>query len=317
MWSRAIPLLDPAAAAARLRGRPGLALLDSAMRHDALGRYSYLAADPFGSFRVRGGRAFWNGAPVPGAPLEALRAVLAPWRIEPDPDLPPFQGGAIGTIAYDFGASLEQVAPSARRAGLTDDMAFNLYPTVVAFDHPAGTCHLIATGLPVANRRRASSFCSPIRSSFCRSPRCWSAQASRLSCSFWPSTSRIVSADAADTLCTVNSTPPFGSATGQDIATLSNRIQHEVPASLTSLGVPSDVDRALLSALAKEPAQRPDSASSLADALGGSGGRAPTGRSVFTDDGSTPSALKALAAMREAAPPLGSTTTRASVTDAR
>ncbi|KMO33292.1 aminobenzoate synthetase [Methylobacterium variabile] len=148
MWSRAIPLLDPAAAAARLRGRPGLALLDSAMRHDALGRYSYLAADPFGSFRVRGGRAFWNGAPVPGAPLEALRAVLAPWRIEPDPDLPPFQGGAIGTIAYDFGASLEQVAPSARRAGLTDDMAFNLYPTVVAFDHPAGTCHLIATGLP-------------------------------------------------------------------------------------------------------------------------------------------------------------------------
>ena len=70
----------------------------------------------------------------------------------------------------------------------------------------------------------------------------------------------------------VSGTPPFGSATGQDIATLSNRIQHEVPASLTSLGVPSDVDRALLSALAKEPAQRPNSASSLADALGGSGG---------------------------------------------
>ncbi|TGD96794.1 aminodeoxychorismate synthase component I [Methylobacterium nonmethylotrophicum] len=148
MWSRLVPPLDPAAAAARLRGRPGLALLDSAMRHDAVGRSSYLAADPFGSFRVRGNQAFWNGDPVPGAPLDALRAVLAPFRSAPQPGLPPFQGGAIGYVAYDFGANLERVAPPARRAGLTDDMAFNLYASVVAFDHRAGTCHLIATGFP-------------------------------------------------------------------------------------------------------------------------------------------------------------------------
>ncbi|MFH6786266.1 MULTISPECIES: aminodeoxychorismate synthase component I [Methylobacterium] len=149
MWSRLVPPLDPAAAASRLRGRwPGLALLDSAMRHDTLGRHSYLAADPFGTFRVRGAQASWNGAPVPGAPLDALRAVLAPYRTAPDPDLPPFQGGAIGYVAYDFGASLERVAPPVRRAGLTDDIAVNLYATVVAFDHRAGTCHLIATGFP-------------------------------------------------------------------------------------------------------------------------------------------------------------------------
>ncbi|SFU78642.1 para-aminobenzoate synthetase component 1 [Methylobacterium sp. 174MFSha1.1] len=153
MWSRTVPLLDPAAAASRLRGRhprgrSGLALLDSAMRHDSLGRHSYLAADPFGCFRVRGGRAFWNGAPVPGAPLAALRTALAPWRTTPDPALPPFQGGAIGYAAYDLGASLERVAAPARRAGLTDDLAFDVYATVVAFDHRAGTCHLIATGFP-------------------------------------------------------------------------------------------------------------------------------------------------------------------------
>ncbi len=149
MWSRLVPPLDPAAAAARLRGRQsGLALLDSAMRHDALGRHSYLAADPFGRFRVRGGQAFRNGVPVPGAPLDALRAVLAPYRTAPDPDLPPFQGGAIGYLAYDLGASLERVTPPARRAGLADDLAVNLYASVVAFDHRAGTCHLIATGFP-------------------------------------------------------------------------------------------------------------------------------------------------------------------------
>ncbi|QRE74456.1 aminodeoxychorismate synthase component I [Methylobacterium aquaticum] len=149
MWSRLVTPLDPAAAAARLRGRQsGLALLDSAMRHDTLGRHSYLAADPFGRFRVRGGRAFWNGVPVPGAPLDALRAVLAPYRTEPDPGLPPFQGGAIGYLSYDFGACLERVTPPLRRAGLADDLAVNLYASVVAFDHRAGTCVLIATGFP-------------------------------------------------------------------------------------------------------------------------------------------------------------------------
>ncbi|UHC17358.1 aminodeoxychorismate synthase component I [Methylobacterium currus] len=166
MWSRLATPLDPAAAASRLRANgprrlSGLALLDSAMRHDTLGRYSYLAADPFGSFRVRGGQAFWNGVGVPGAPLAALKAVLAPWRTEPDPALPPFQGGAIGYMAYDFGASLERVAPPARRAGLTHDLAFDLYATLVAFDHRAGTCHLIATGFPEtdlgARARKAAS----------------------------------------------------------------------------------------------------------------------------------------------------------------
>ncbi|GJD64229.1 aminodeoxychorismate synthase component I [Methylobacterium frigidaeris] len=166
MWCRSVPSLDPAAAAARLRGkRPGqksgLALLDSAMRHDTLGRHSYLAADPFGSFRVRGGQALWNGAPVSGAPLDALRTVLAPYRTEPAPGLPPFQGGAIGYVAYDFGANLERVAPPARRAGLSHDLAFDLYATIVAFDHRAGTCHLIATGFPEtdgsARTRKAAS----------------------------------------------------------------------------------------------------------------------------------------------------------------
>lgn len=161
MWSRLVPPLDPAAAAARLRGRPGLALLDSAMRHDTLGRHSYLAADPFATVRVRGGQAFRNGTPVPGAPLDALRAVLAPYRTEPAPDLPPFQGGAIGYVAYDFGASLERVTAPARRAGLTDDLAVNLYASVVAFDHRAGTCHLIATGFPetdpAARARKAAA----------------------------------------------------------------------------------------------------------------------------------------------------------------
>ncbi len=139
--------LDAIAAAARLRVLPGLALLDSAMRHDALGRLSLVAADPFARFRFRDGQATLDGRPVPGGPFEALRACLAPYRLAADP-AHPFPGGAIGYIAYECGGALERVTPPARRAGLTDDIALNVYDTVLVLDHAAGTARLISTGFP-------------------------------------------------------------------------------------------------------------------------------------------------------------------------
>ena len=147
MWTREIPFIDPVAAAARLRSLPGLAFLDSAMRHDPLGRHSIVAADPFARFRFRDGRATLDGRPVAGGPFAALRACLAPYRIAPSAENP-FPGGAIGYLAYDLGAALERVATPARRAGLTDDIALNLYDTALVIDHAAGTARLVATGFP-------------------------------------------------------------------------------------------------------------------------------------------------------------------------
>ena len=142
--TRDIPSLDAIEAAARLAGLPGLAFLDSAMHHEILGRVSILAADPFARFRCRAGAPALDGAPVAGTPLEALRACLAPYRGLADG----FPGGAIGYLAYDLGQSLERLDPPARRAGLTDDVAFNLYDTVLAIDHDSGACRLVACGLP-------------------------------------------------------------------------------------------------------------------------------------------------------------------------
>ncbi|GJE39001.1 aminodeoxychorismate synthase component I [Methylobacterium persicinum] len=160
MWTRDLPPIDAIAAAARLRSLPGLAFLDSAMRHDALGRLSVVAADPFDRFRVRDGRATLDGRPLPGGPFEALRACLAPYRLPADPAFP-FPGGAIGYFAYDLGASLERVAHPARRAGLTDDIALDLYDTVLVIDHAAGSARLVATGFPEtapdARERRAQA----------------------------------------------------------------------------------------------------------------------------------------------------------------
>ena len=148
MWIADIPFVDSVAAAEALAALPGLAFLDSAMHHDTLGRTSTLAADPFGRFRFRDGVASLDGRPVPGSGLEALRACLAPYRTARDPDLPDFSGGAIGYVAYDLGACLERVAPPARCADLCDDIAFNLYDTVLSIDHASGRCRLLATGFP-------------------------------------------------------------------------------------------------------------------------------------------------------------------------
>ncbi|GEP03662.1 aminodeoxychorismate synthase component I [Methylobacterium oxalidis] len=145
MWTVEIPFIDPVAAAERLAPLGALAFLDSAMHHDTLGRTSTVAASPFGRFRYRDGRASLDGRPLAGGPIAALRACLAPCRL---PAGASFPGGAIGYFAYDLGQALERVDRPARRAGLTDDIALNLYDTVLAIDHEAGTCRLVATGLP-------------------------------------------------------------------------------------------------------------------------------------------------------------------------
>lgn len=159
MWVRELAWIDPVEAAPRLAGLGALGLLDSAMAHPTLGRFSYLAADPFGIFTVRDGTAYWNGQAEPAPPPEALRRRLALYPIDRRAGLPPFQGGAIGAFGYEFGWSLEARQPPVPSRG--DDVHLAFHDVVVAFDHVARTCWLIASGFPAATpearRQRAEA----------------------------------------------------------------------------------------------------------------------------------------------------------------
>jgi para-aminobenzoate synthetase component I len=158
MQVRQLEWIDPVAAASRLVRLPHMSLLDSAMAHPRLGRYSYLAADPFGVFAVRDGRAAWNGTPEDAPALEALRRRLAACRVEPIAGLPPFQSGAIGVFGYEFGWRLEGRTPP--HPGVGDEVHLAFYDVVLAFDHVARACWLISSGLPAAEgtgrQRRAA-----------------------------------------------------------------------------------------------------------------------------------------------------------------
>jgi para-aminobenzoate synthetase component I len=133
----AIPLVpppDPFGTCVRFSGLPYLLFLDSSA-HGALGRYSFLAADPL------------TVAHTPEAARDMLRAHCA----QPLAGLPPFQGGIAGYIGYDGGAELERVARP-RTDRLTPhipDVALAHYDWVIAWDHRDEKAWLIVGGTGV------------------------------------------------------------------------------------------------------------------------------------------------------------------------
>ena len=87
--------------------------------------------------------------------LQVLERELAPLQIEPQAGQPPFAGGALGFLGYDWGRVLER-----RPAARYDDLAmpgamFGLYDWALAWDHEAGACWLVSTGLPATGDERA------------------------------------------------------------------------------------------------------------------------------------------------------------------
>ena len=133
------PSADPVACCERLAGLPYRLFLDSASRDTRLGRYSYLTADPVTVVRPRGASS---------DPLDEVRRLIEPFAAEPVPGLPPFQGGAAGYIAYDWGLALERL-PAPRYDDLRlDDLVIGIYDWLLAWDHRDSRAWLISTGMP-------------------------------------------------------------------------------------------------------------------------------------------------------------------------
>ena len=167
------PPPDPVDCCERLAGLPWRLFLDSAASGARLGRYSFVSADPIAVMRCKGASVETfdarSGARAP-SPLDALdtvRSLLAPHRVEAAPDLPPFQGGAAGYIAYDWGRTLERL-PAPRYDDLAmPDVAIGIYDWVLAWDHQTSRAWLISTGMPEttpdAGRDRAAARAREIR----------------------------------------------------------------------------------------------------------------------------------------------------------
>ena len=111
----------------RLERLPGLTLLDSALPMERIGRYSYLGIDPVEIFRIIKPKS---------DPLAQIAESLHEHRdFQIHPGLPPFQGGWMGFLGYEFGRCYERV-PAAKHNEFDLPLAMlGLYDLVIAWDH--------------------------------------------------------------------------------------------------------------------------------------------------------------------------------------
>jgi para-aminobenzoate synthetase component 1 len=139
------PAPNPQDLLPRLASLPHVLLMESALRHPVLGRYSFLTADPFEwILGIRGS----------ADPFAVLAERLRHYHAEPLPGLPPFQGGAAGLFGYDLCHHLERLPRPAMDEFEVPDLAVGLYDWVLAFDHLEERAWLISTGFPEAEPAR-------------------------------------------------------------------------------------------------------------------------------------------------------------------
>jgi len=147
----------PADACARFLDLPLPLLLESALPVERIGRYSFLAADPWDVLRCKGGAE---------DPFATLAERMARHPLAGHEGLPPFQGGAAGYLGYDLCHFLERL-PAARRDDLgLPDLCLGLYDWTLAWDHAEARCWLFSTGLPAggeARRTRAAERAAWVR----------------------------------------------------------------------------------------------------------------------------------------------------------
>lgn len=146
---------DPFDVAKALADVPGFAFLDSALFHRKLGRYSFIGINPFGTFTVTDGRAAWNGETLDAPPLEALRGLLRQYSLVADPALPPFQGGVIGAIPYEFGWQLE-ILRAQDHVVEAEPVHLAFYDLILAFDQLERRFFIMSSGFPEEGEKRES-----------------------------------------------------------------------------------------------------------------------------------------------------------------
>ncbi len=128
-------LETPVTAYAKLRGKGPAFLLESVEGGENVSRYSFIGCNP---------RKIFSAKPGEADPLAALERELAGHRPVSTPGLPPFTGGAVGYLGYEFIHSVERTVPLAARDELGVPMMwFMLCDSVLAFDRAHQTMRLI------------------------------------------------------------------------------------------------------------------------------------------------------------------------------
>ena len=141
----------PVSAYAKLRGHGPAFLLESVEGGENVSRYSFIGCNP---------RKVISARPGDADPLQLLETEMARYKPVPLPGLPPFTGGAVGYLGYEFIHAVERTVPLAAKDDLSMPMMwFMLCDSLVVFDRARQTLRLIVNahleGDPEAAYNRA------------------------------------------------------------------------------------------------------------------------------------------------------------------
>jgi anthranilate synthase component 1 len=134
-------------------------LFESVVGGEKVGRYSFLATDPFLEIEAYGNRVTINspsGVSASGTtllqtrqlecdnPLEELRRRVEAVRAATLPELPPFCSGAVGYAGYDVVRYCEHLPDAPTDDRQVPDLAFAFYDHIVVFDNVSKTIVVVA-----------------------------------------------------------------------------------------------------------------------------------------------------------------------------
>ncbi|HZH13969.1 MAG TPA: anthranilate synthase component I family protein [Archangium sp.] len=155
-----------------LRALPaGHRFLLESTRTSSEGRYSFVGAKPFLTFRAKGPRCEVNGEPHPGEPLSVLRELLKRWRGLRLPGMPLFCGGAVGFFAYEAAHYFESLPRHPNDDLNLPDIALGFVDTFVAVEPQEGRALVVATGSDYDDcTRRVEALEREVREASARGP---------------------------------------------------------------------------------------------------------------------------------------------------
>jgi anthranilate synthase component 1 len=152
-------VLTPVQAFKKLDVSPAACLFESVIGGEKVGRYSFLASDPYLQIEAHGTQVTISRAesssdveePVWSTesletdnPLEILRGQVQSMNVAHLSELPPFIGGAIGYAGYDTVRYVERLPNAPHDDRELPDLWFALYHHMVVFDHVQKTVTVLA-----------------------------------------------------------------------------------------------------------------------------------------------------------------------------
>lgn len=144
-----IPYEDPGLLFQNFSDKSWAIFLDSAdsdRQRDDTNRCSYIVFEPFEKILIKRHQRVGGSGRVSN-PFQYLNAIMQAYAVKSDPQLPVFQGGAVGYFSYDLCHYYEDInRPIQQEDSPYADLAVGLYDTVISFDHVLKKAWIVSNG---------------------------------------------------------------------------------------------------------------------------------------------------------------------------